>query len=127
MKTNLFTGTSRVFDSSFSGHVPLIQYNGWYSNLDEGKYTGIVLADLKTAFDAVDYEILITKLSQYGIRNTELRWYCSYLNIDDNAVWLMVNHLILNIYGAVSPRGRVMDLFWFFSAYMICHTHLHAH
>ena len=54
--------------------------NDWYFNLDEGKCTGIVFVDLKKAFDTVDHEILISKLSHYGVKNTELKWFCSYLS-----------------------------------------------
>ena len=41
--------------------------------------TGIVLVDLKKAFDTVDHDILLGKLSQYGIKNTEHKWFSSYL------------------------------------------------
>ena len=36
--------------------------------------------DLKRAFDKKDHEILTKKLSHYGVKNTELKWSCSYLS-----------------------------------------------
>ena len=39
-----------------------------------------MFVDLKKAFDTVDHEILIKKLSHYGAKNTELKWFCLYLS-----------------------------------------------
>ena len=35
--------------------------------------------NLKKAFDRVDHDILLGKLSHYGITNTEHKWFSSYL------------------------------------------------
>ena len=47
-------------------------------NLDEGKCTGIVFVDLKKVSDTVNHEIFINKFSNYGVKNTELKWFCSH-------------------------------------------------
>ena len=39
-----------------------------------------MFVDLKKLFDTVDHEILIKMLSHYGVKNTELKWFCSYLS-----------------------------------------------
>ena len=49
-------------------------------SLDKGKCAGMVFVDLKKAFHTVDHETLIEKLSHYGINNTELKWFFSYLD-----------------------------------------------
>ena len=40
----------------------------------------MVFIDLKKTFDTVDHDILAKKLYLYGVRNTELKWFQSYLN-----------------------------------------------
>ena len=47
--------------------------------MDQGMLTGSVFIDLKKAFDTVDHDLLIEKLSRYGIRNSELSWFKDYL------------------------------------------------
>jgi len=47
---------------------------------DSGKSTILVLLDLSAAFDTVDHEVLLNRLSeQFGIRGIALQWIRSYL------------------------------------------------
>ena len=48
--------------------------------LDEGKFACGVFVDFQKAFDTVNHEILIGKLSHYGIRGTANCWFSSYLS-----------------------------------------------
>ena len=42
--------------------------NKWYINMDNGLLNGIIFLDLKKAFDCVDHDILIKKLSYFGCK-----------------------------------------------------------
>ena len=47
--------------------------------MDQGLLTGGVFVDLRKAFDSVDHVLLVNKLMSYGLSNTELNWFRSYL------------------------------------------------
>ena len=48
-------------------------------SFENNLFTLGVFIDLSKAFDTVDHEILISKLDNYGIRGTNLKWFKDYL------------------------------------------------
>ena len=46
--------------------------------IDRGQF-GALLADLSKAFDCIDHELLIAKLSEYGVSSSALNTISSYL------------------------------------------------
>ena len=51
----------------------------WYSSLGESKIVRTIALDLRRAFDLVNIEILVSKLSKYVKNNNIILWYRSYL------------------------------------------------
>ena len=52
----------------------------WLLNIDKGWLNGVIFFDLKKAFDTIDYDILLVKLSRYGVLENELKWFTSCLS-----------------------------------------------
>ena len=48
-------------------------------NMDSDMVTGIIFVNFKTAFDAINHELLLKKLSIYGANDVTVEWFRSYL------------------------------------------------
>ena len=77
---NLLTHCQSGFRSFHSTLTTLLEAtNDWSVNIDNGMLNGVVFIDLKKAFDTIDHEILLLKLSNYGVDSTSLKLFESYL------------------------------------------------
>ena len=54
--------------------------NRWLKHIDKGDIVGAIFFDLRKAFDIVDHELLMKKLSIYKFSQTSLGWIKSYLS-----------------------------------------------
>ena len=62
-------------------------HNDIMSNCNKNKITMLVMLDLSAAFDTIDHKILLNRLqNMYGIKNSSLDWFKSYLTGRTNAV-----------------------------------------
>ena len=52
----------------------------WLDSLDRGNLVGIVMLDLKKAFDTVDHCVLLSKLQRLGVDGNALKWIEHYLS-----------------------------------------------
>ena len=57
-----------------------METNGnWCVNIDRGLHNGVIFIGFKKAFDTIDHEIILKKLTKYGIDQDALKWFKSYL------------------------------------------------
>ena len=49
-------------------------------NMDKGLVNGVILLDIKKAFDTVNHGIMLRKLKTIGVTRTALAWFDSYLS-----------------------------------------------
>ena len=54
--------------------------NSWSVNIDNGFLNGVVFTELKKAFDTIDHEIILRKLSYFGADQATITWFQSYLS-----------------------------------------------
>ena len=78
---NLLYKSQYGFRTNHSTEHALIEIqNTIIQNLKNNKITAGIFLDLSKAFDCIDHTILLTKLENYGIRGTSLKWFESYLS-----------------------------------------------
>ena len=53
--------------------------DAWLKEMNKGNLNGLLLIDFRKAFDMVDYDVLLRKLSIYGLTNSTVKWFRSYL------------------------------------------------
>ena len=58
----------------------------WLENINENQITGVCLLDISKCFDTISHSILLQKVSVYGIKQQELKWFSSYLDRRKQAV-----------------------------------------
>ena len=54
--------------------------NAWSVNIDNGLLNGVVFIDLTKAFDTIDHEIILRKMSYLGVDQAAMKWFSSYLS-----------------------------------------------
>lgn len=102
--------------------------------MEFGKQTDVIYTDWSKVFDSVNHSVLIAKLRFYGVPNSLIFWYSSYLT--NRCQKVKVNGLLSNIFPTLSgvPQGSHLSslLFAFFildisMCFKFCDYKLFAH
>ena len=76
----IITNQQSGFRSLHSTVTALLEATeSWAFNIDRGNINAVVFLDLKKAFDTVDHDVLLAKLS-LRIQESAYDWFKSYLN-----------------------------------------------
>ena len=107
-------------------HVLLRLTEQWRSFLDDNKYVGAVLMDLSKAFDCLPHDLLIAKLSAYGLDKKVLKLFYSYLSNRKQSVRIQGYQSLLRLIISGVPQGSILapilfnlfmnDLYYFINA-----------
>ena len=80
LDNNILSNCQSGFRPKFSTQTALLNVTeNWLSAIDNGDLVGVVMIDLKKAFDTVDHAILIQKLKMYGFDDMTVKWFENYL------------------------------------------------
>ena len=75
-KHNILGKQKYGFRSLHSNALALSQVTDhWLMNIDNGSMNSVVFLDIRKAFNTIDHQILIKKLSQYGIQDDKLNFF----------------------------------------------------
>lgn len=84
---SFLTANNILYDNQFgfqaghsTDHAIVKLVNEISKAFDENKYMLGIFIDLSKAFDTVDHKILLEKLKNYGINNSNIRWFERYLS-----------------------------------------------
>ena len=82
-------------------------------NMDQGMLTGAVFCDFRKAFDTVNHDLLLQKLSYMGVLDKELAWFKDYLHdrtqvLDFQGVSSDLEPISIGV-----PQGSILGLLLF--------------
>jgi len=79
-KINLIHPSQHGFQPGHSTFMTLLDMEEKITKaIDNNESSVGIFIDLAKAFDTVDHSILLKKMSNYGIRGLQLKWFHSYL------------------------------------------------
>ena len=82
--------------------------DSWIEALESGQMAGVCLLDMSAAFDTVDFDLLLKKLTIYGFREDVISWFRSYL--EDRKQCVSINGALSKFFRVNSgvPRGSIL-------------------
>lgn len=106
---NLFYNHQYGFRKDYSTETAVLELvDRIHADLDERKLPLAIFLDLSKAFDTIDHKILLKKLEHYGIHNSELKWFHSYLT---NRTQFVEIEGVRSTFGEITtgvPQGSIL-------------------
>ena len=83
-------------------------YDNWINMVESGQLGGICMLDMSAAFDVVEHQILLDKLSLYGFDINSVDWIRNYLTGGSQCVVIEgILSMLLNTSVGV-PQGSIL-------------------
>ena len=109
LKNNILYDKQFGFQKDHSTEHAILQLtNQILQSFDQDRFTIGVFIDLSKAFDTVDHKILLKKLSFYGVRDNNLKWFSSYLFNRKQFVSTNQNNTDMEIISCGVPQGSIL-------------------
>ena len=105
---SLYDPLQSVYRVAHSTEIASIQiHNDIVNGIDKDQCTILASLDLSAAFDTVDHDIFIGRMHAYGIRETALKWFQSYVDRRCHRV-LINNHFPPRTLFMWWPQGSIL-------------------
>ena len=106
---NLLFPYQSGFCSSHSTQTLLLRcLDKWYNALDSKKYVGVVFLDISKAFDTVNHDPLLSKLSHLGLSPSTVSWFKSYLSNHSHNTRVANSYSSLVFPSSGLPQGLIL-------------------
>ena len=89
-------------------YVPIRMVEKWKENFDNNFIVGALLTDLSKAFDGRSHDLLIAKLSAYGLNSDSLCYIYSYLKDRKHYVQIYMNKASMTQSYQVYPKAQFL-------------------
>ena len=106
---NLLTQSQSAYRENHSTQTALHHLvDECMSNIDSGYLNLLCCLDLSKGFDSLNHELLLHKLTKYGISPTAIQWFKSYLNQRTQLVRIGKSLSSINPVTVGVPQGTVL-------------------
>ena len=108
-KTNLLHTNQSGFRAGHSCETALLKITqDWYTSLNNKEVTGVVFLDFSKAFDLVNHNLLLEKLSMYNFSSEAIAWFCNYLNDRKSSVFFNSCLSMKREFSSGVPQGSIL-------------------
>ena len=108
-KHNLLLNNQSSYRPNFSCITALIKLvDDLLSDIDKGSLNGLLLVDLRKAFDLINHDLLIEKLPCYHQTESSLEWFKSYLKNRKQFVKLNNHNSSELVIRSGVPQGSIL-------------------